>query len=67
MTMNGPRYTYEQLFERLVRAKVKLESLRRQHDGDCMLELDPDYYGDCTCGASKHNAPFDAVMDDLTL
>ena len=65
--MNGPRHTYEQLLEKLIRAKIKLEALRRKHDDRCMLELDPDYYGDCTCGASPHNAVFDDVLEELEL
>lgn len=67
MTVNGPRHTYECLFERLIRAKIKVESLRRKHDDRCMIELDPDYYGECTCGAAEHNAPLDAVMEELEL
>lgn len=51
--------------EKLVRAKVKLESLQMQHSSECALETDPDYRGPCTCGASKHNEPINIALKVL--
>lgn len=65
--VKGPIHTYEQLFEKVIRAKIKLEAQRRAHDDRCMLEIDPDYYGECTCGAKAHNAVFDAILEELEL
>ena len=55
------------LLEKIVRAKVKLESARRRHSDGCPVEYDPDYYGPCTCGASKTNAAIDAALHELEL
>ncbi len=65
--MMGPKHTYEQLLEKIVRAKVKLESSKRRHEERCMVELDPEYYGECTCGTSDHNSMISDALDELKL
>ncbi len=65
--MEDRKYTYEQLIEKIVRAKVKLEGSRIRHGDRCMQELDPDYMGPCTCGASAHNNGIDKALSDLIL
>lgn len=67
-------YTYEQLVEKIVRARVMIESKKGRrvgHTMNCMLDMDPDYYGPCTCGVSKANeaaaAAFDDVLETLEL
>lgn len=65
--MAGKTYTYEQLLEKVVRAKVKLEGARRSHSDRCMVEVDPEYRGPCTCGASGSNAVISAALRELKL
>jgi hypothetical protein len=55
------------LIEKISRTKMKLESMLRQHSANCMLELDPDYYGPCTCGANEHNRGIQAAIKELSL
>lgn len=55
------------LIEKIVRAKVKLEGAKRGHSERCMVDMDPDYMGPCTCGASTSNSAIDAALDELNL
>lgn len=48
----------EKLRRRVAKARAELNTIpivrpRAMHSDSCMLELDPDYYGRCTCGASS--------------
>lgn len=63
----APKHTYEQLMEKIIRAKFVLQLRHVPHDDRCMLELDPDYYGECTCGAKAANAPNSELLDILEL
>lgn len=65
--MAGAVYSYEQLLEKLVRAKVKLEGARRSHSDRCMVEVDPEYHGPCTCGASGSNSAVNEALRELKL
>jgi hypothetical protein len=62
-----PKYTYEQLIEKLVRAKVKLEGTRRSHTDRCAVELDPEGFAPCSCGVSAHNSALEAALKELKL
>lgn len=62
-----PKYTYEQLIEKLVKAKVTLEGSKRDHSSNCPVELDPEYMGPCKCGASSHNIKIYEALDALKL
>ena len=55
------------LIEKIVRAKVRLESAKRRHSERCMVDMDPDYMGPCTCGAESSNAAIDAALKELEL
>lgn len=55
------------LIEKIVRAKIKLEAAQRRHSERCMVELDPEYYGPCTCGASETNSALNDVLKELEL
>lgn len=64
----GPKYTYEQLVEKIARARMMLEMKRPKHQSHsdrCMVELDPEYYGPCTCGATSSNSQLDGMFDDV--
>jgi len=61
------KYTYEQLIEKIVRAKIKLESERREHSGSCPVEADPEGYAPCNCGASGHNRKISSAIAELDL
>lgn len=45
-----------ELAKRIGKAEAALDSGRRSHSSNCMVGLDLDYYGPCTCGADAHNA-----------
>ena len=60
-------YTYEQLIEKIVRAKMKLEGGSKDHSDRCAVELDPEGYAPCSCGASSHNSSVQAAIDELKL
>lgn len=64
--MANQTYTYEQLLEKLVRAKVRLEDTRMAHADRCVTELDP-YGGPCTCGADRFNVAMGAALRELKL
>jgi hypothetical protein len=55
------------LIEKIVRAKVKLEGSKRRHSERCMVDMDPDYMGPCTCGASETNSAIDSALEELEL
>ena len=54
--------------EKVMRAKIMLEGKkprRAGHSDRCMIDLDPDYYGPCTCGADKVNAAANESFDPI--
>jgi coenzyme F420-reducing hydrogenase gamma subunit len=55
------------LVEKIVRAKVKLEAARRRHSDRCPVDMDPEYMGPCTCGASSSNSAIDSALKELEL
>jgi hypothetical protein len=58
----------EKLFERIIRAKVKLEELKLisgQHSSRCVVELDPEGYAPCNCGASRVRSLIDSALKSL--
>lgn len=62
-------YTYEQLLEKIIRAKIKLEQAPRsssQHSVSCPME-DPENYAPCNCGASTNNSHIDGALKELEL
>jgi len=61
------KYTYEQLIEKMVRAKIKLEGSRRGHSDSCPVEADPEGFAPCNCGASNHNGKISDALDELDL
>lgn len=65
-----PKHTYEQLIEKLVRAKVRVEAMKgpdQEHTGRCVTS-DPTGYGPpCDCGADEANSRFDDLLDELSL
>ncbi len=55
-----------QLLEKILRAKIHLESLKRDHDDACPSE-DPHFAGDCMCGATARNIMINRVLEDLKI
>lgn len=55
------------LMEKIIRAKVRLESMVTGHSDNCMIELDQDYTGPCTCGAGVRDSQIKAAIKELTL
>lgn len=60
-------YTYEQLVEKIVRAKVKLESSKANHSDCCPVESDPEGFAPCNCGASGINRRVQDAINELKL
>ncbi len=55
------------LMEKIIRAKIKLEGMRKAHGDRCMIEMDPEYFGPCTCGATASNSAINAALKELDL
>jgi len=52
----------KELFEKIVRAKVKLEGAQKSHSSTCPAD---DGFGACTCGASSTNAAIGSALREL--
>jgi hypothetical protein len=55
------------LMEKIIRAKVKLESMKKDHSNRCIVELDPEGYAPCSCGATSSNSNISSILDELKL
>ena len=55
-----------QLIEKIARAKMRLEGMTKGHSSNCPVDMDPDYMGPCTCGASEVNAGLKAAIKELS-
>ena len=55
----------ERLFEKIIRVKVKLENAKIKHSRNCVIDLDPEGYAPCDCGASKFNAMINDILEEL--
>jgi hypothetical protein len=65
--MSDAKYTYEQLVEKIIRARVHLEQARHaEHSRSCPVE-DPESYAPCNCGASAKNRVIDSALLELKL
>ncbi len=55
-----------ELIEKIVRAKVMLEALPKEHKDNCVVNID---FGiaPCNCGASNYNKKVQAIIDQLSL
>lgn len=60
-------YTNLQLIEKIVRAKIALENAKQKHRDRCMVEMDIDYMGPCTCGVDNMNTAITAALNALKL
>lgn len=60
--------TTEKLIERIIRAKVALEELRHKlsHTRYCVIDVDPEGFSPCDCGASERLAHIDKALKALT-
>ena len=56
-----------ELLEKIIRAKVKLEGMKRQHATTCMVDMDPDYTGPCRCGNTDTNTKINDVLEELKI
>lgn len=65
--MTTKNYTYEQLIEKIALAKADLRSSRRSHSDRCAVELDPEGFSPCSCGASAHNSRIESAIEKLKL
>ncbi len=59
--------TTTKLIEKIVRAKVKIEALKRDHLSSCITEMDDTSHAPCDCGVSQLNAKIDSVLEELKL
>lgn len=62
------KYTYEQLMEKIIRAKIHLEKApRTQHSNLCSYEDITGHPAPCTCGAASKNAHVESALEALRL
>jgi hypothetical protein len=65
--MSDAKYTYEQLVEKIIRARIHLEKVRSApHATTCPVE-DPESYAPCNCGTSDRNRPVEEALSVLKL
>ncbi len=60
-------YTYEQLIEKIVRAKMALEKSGKSHASWCHAEDLTGHPAPCNCGAESHNSSIHKAIDELDL
>jgi len=62
------KYTYEQLIEKIVRAKIALQqSGYKPHASWCHAEDLTEHPAPCNCGAESHNSSVRQAIQDLDL
>ncbi len=61
------KLTTTALIEKIVRAKVRIEMMRRSHADRCIVELDPDSTAPCDCGATTLNREIESILAELSL
>ncbi len=64
--MGKPSAYQIELIQKITRATVKLNALKRTHPASCPVE-DPHMAGRCTCGADEQNSKINEVLSDLEL
>lgn len=65
--MSSPKYSYEQLLEKIIRARISLEGVSsRAHTLRCSEE-DPESRAPCNCDASEVNRPIEDALRKLRL
>ena len=65
--MAETKYTYEQLMEKIIRARIALEGASGgPHSNFCPVE-DPESYAPCNCGASARSRPIEEALRALKL
>ena len=65
--MTRQKYSYEELIEKMVRAKISLEKVYQSHTLTCHADADPEGITPCNCGASKNNSDIAEAMESLKL
>jgi len=55
-----------ELIEKIIRARIRLEGLRKDHSENCPAS-DPLQAGSCRCGADTHNSKVNAVLKGLDI
>jgi hypothetical protein len=51
--------------KKLGRAEAALKSARRGHSSSCAVEMDPEGYTPCNCGATLANVAIDKALSEL--
>lgn len=64
--MERPSAFVLELMEKLTRAKVMVEGLKKEHTSQCASEIG-DGPGPCNCGASDHNRKIDTILSILKI
>ena len=64
--MSKPSPFELELIQKITRAMIKLEALKKTHSDTCPVN-DSHMPGKCTCGADEHNAKVADVLSDLKI
>ena len=56
---------YEDLIGKMAVAADRLRRSKRGHSNRCIVELDPESYAPCSCGATAYNAAIDEAIKEL--
>lgn len=58
----SPPLTEAQLIRKMARAEMALENARVNHKDNCIVELDPEGYAPCNCGATATNSRIESAL-----
>lgn len=61
------KHSYEDLIGKMAVATDRLRQKKRNHDDRCIVELDPESYAPCSCGATAYNMAIDEAIKALKL
>lgn len=65
--MSKPSSFVLKLIEKITRASIEVEALRRTHPDTCPFSDITGMPGKCTCGASDYNHKLDNVLSHLKI
>ncbi len=65
--MSKPTSFELELIQKIIRASVKIEALKRRVHSDMCPVNDPHIATQCTCGTDKHDRVISEILDELKI
>jgi len=60
-------HTVDSLMEKIIEARLIAKQAMKSHADRCVVEMDPEGYAPCNCGATAANNALQEVIDKLKL